>query len=41
MLMKKRAIDIMIDDRPDYVSEGVPIGLILAPRPHTPYFHPS
>jgi hypothetical protein len=41
IVMKERGIDIMIDDRPDYITEGVPIGLALMPRPHLPYFHPT
>lgn len=34
-------LDIMIDDRPDYVAEGDFIGLCLSPRPNVPYYHPS
>jgi hypothetical protein len=41
MLMKEYSIEIMIDDRPDYITEGVPIGLAVMPRPHHPYYHPS
>ena len=39
VLMQEHHIDIMIDDRPDYITEGVPVALLLMPRPHFPYFH--
>lgn len=31
-------IDILIDDRPDYVATGDFIGLVLSPRPGVPYY---
>jgi hypothetical protein len=34
-------LDILIDDRPDYLASGYFIGLCLSPRPNVPYYHPS
>lgn len=31
VVMKERSIDILIDDRPDYVAEGDFIGMVLSP----------
>lgn len=41
VLMEEHRIDIMIDDRPDYITQGVKIGLCVMPRPHIPYIHPD
>lgn len=38
VLMEEYEIDIMIDDRLDYIFEGVPIGLLVVPRPGVPYY---
>ncbi len=35
---EEHGIDILIDDRPDYVAQGNFIGLILSPRPDVPYY---
>jgi hypothetical protein len=41
VLMEEHSIDMMIDDRPDYITEGVRIGLCVMPRPRIPYIHPD
>lgn len=38
VVMKNLSIDVMFDDRPDYIYEGVPIGFFLMPRPSMPYY---
>lgn len=38
VLMREHQIDIHIDDRPDYIAEGCPIGLCVMPRPSAPYY---
>lgn len=40
-LIEEHEIDIMIDDRPDYVAEGNFVGLVVSPRPSVPYYHPK
>jgi hypothetical protein len=35
---EEHGIDILIDDRPDYVAKGNFIGLVLSPRPDVPYY---
>lgn len=35
------SLDILIDDRPDYVANGDFIGFCLSPRPNKPYYDPS
>lgn len=40
-LAETHGIDIMIDDRPDYVALGFQIGFIISPRPLLPYEHAS
>lgn len=39
--MEEYEIDILIDDRPDYVASGDFIGLVLSPRPDVPYYAPG
>lgn len=41
VLLEEHGITMMIDDRPDYVTEGVLIGLVVAPRPKLPYYSPG
>lgn len=38
ILMKEHEIDIMIDDRLDYIMEGCRIGLFVVPRPEVGYY---
>lgn len=38
VLMKEHKIDIMIDDRLDYIMQGVHLGLFVIPRPESGYF---
>ena len=40
-MMAKMGIDVLIDDRPDYCASGDFIGLVLSPRAHVPYYHPT
>lgn len=37
VLAEEYCIEILIDDMPGYVAEGVLIGLLLMPRPRLPY----
>lgn len=37
IMAETHGIDMMIDDRPDYVATGFPLGLIVSPRPALPY----
>lgn len=41
VVCEEHGIDILIDDRPDYVAEGNFIGLVISPRPRVPYYHSS
>jgi hypothetical protein len=41
VLMEEHHIDIMIDDRLDYIMEGVRIGLMVVPRAQLPYESPE
>lgn len=38
VLMAEHKIDIMIDDRMDYILNGPAIGLLVMPRPKVPYY---
>jgi hypothetical protein len=40
-VIRQYGLDVLIDDRPDYASSGDFIGLVLSPRPHVPYYHPT
>ncbi len=41
VLMRKHRIEIMVDDRLDYIFGGVKIGLMVVPRTHRKYYAPS
>lgn len=41
MVYKDLGIDVAIDDRPDYIYEGVTLGLYTMPRPDLPYYDKS
>lgn len=40
-IIKAHSLDIVIDDRPDYITESPLIGLCVMPRPRLPYVHPA
>ncbi len=41
IVTKKKEIDLMIDDRLDYVMEGSPMAFLMVPRQSKPYYHSS
>lgn len=41
VLCEEHGIQILVDDRPDYVAQGAFVGLALSPRPHQAYYHLS